>query len=853
MIRLLRYIAWRRLRRERLRTVITLLGIGLGVAVVLAIELANRATLNSVEVMVDQIAGETRLSVRGDAAGFPDSMLALVARHPAVGKALPIVEASSRHEETGATLLVLGVDLLVDSGSRGYTTEVSDPFSLVTRPDRVLVAAGYAGRHDLEPGSTMTLLTGRGLIPVTVGGVIESGGVAEAYGGKVIVMDVTAAQFLFQREGRLDRIDVVPAEAEAMALQSGGREALAALAARIGGDLPGSLRVELPESRVSQAAELLSSFQVNLRMVSTVALFVGMFLVYNTMSIAVVQRRREIGILRALGVPKGRVLALFTIEGFVYGLVGSGLGVLVGIGLARGALAAVTGTVSRLYLLVEATRVPLSPIAIAACMLLGTGVSTVAAFLPGREAAGEPPVVTLRQAPFQGSRRGRILLSVVVGVALLGLAAWLATLPPVRGVALFGYIAGFLVVFGFAFFSPLACILFGRTARPLLGRWFGIEGKLAADHLTRTIGRSALSVSALMTGLALVVCVATMIHSFKESIVVWIENTVGADLLVSTSAGEAAAASIPFPVEFGDSLATIPGVVSVNSFRLIESRYRGQGIAISSLLLADWIRDNRLIAIGRRLPGPPAPDWAIVSENFANRFRVGVGDTLHLSSPSGLVPVTVAVVFLDYTSDQGAIFIDRPLYARAWGDRLVDTFDLYIPDAADRPRVRNVIEDRFGRSRRFVILSQAELKARILGDVDATFNVVYALEAIALGIAILGIVNTLVASTLDRRRELGLLRAIGATRRQIGRLFVIEAAGMGIVGVILGLAAGYALSLLLVHVIQFQSTGWRFLYHFPYALVAITSVVTGVSAALAGYYPARIGAKTWGVEALQYE
>lgn len=851
MLRLLRYIALRRVRQQRLRTLITLLGIALGVAVVLAIELANRATIRSVEQMVDEISGAARLSVRGDESGFPDSVLARVVDHPGLKAALPVLEGSLHHEETGLNLLVLGVDFLGDAGPRGYDLEVANPLALLSRPDRLIVSAGYARAHGLSVGSPMTLLTARGPRRLTVGGIVKSGGPAEAFGGKVALLDIRAAQYLLARPERLDRIDLVPAP-----LFDGRstteRAGLDALARDLQKRLPPGLRVEPPAARAAQAVDLLASFQVNLRMVSTVALFVGLFLVYNTMSIAVVQRRREIGILRALGVPRGRVLALFTLEGFVYGLVGSALGVALGVLLARGALAAITGTLGRAYLLVEATKVPIAWPAVLAATSLGLGVAVVASVIPGREAAALPPAITLRELPFQEVRHDRIRWFLVTGLLLLGAAWFLSRLGPVNGVALFGYAAGFAIVFGFAAFAPAACLAFGRAVRPLLGRWFGVEGKLASDNLHRTLARTSLSVAALMTGLSLVVCVATMIHSFKQSIVVWIEQTIRADLLVSSDTGPGSKAELALPATFADSLATIPGVRRVNTFRYVNGRYQGRTVGLASLALTDWLKDNPLIA-RQRLPGPPRPDWAIVSENFADRFRKSAGDTITVPAPLGGATLTIGAVVLDYTSDKGAVFMDRALFRRAWGDSLADSFDIYLDAGADPGVVRQAIEGRYNPAHRILVSGNAELRKRILDNVDNTFAVVYALEAIALAIAVLGVVNTLVASILDRRRELGLLRALGATRRQIGRLFIVEAGAMGVVGVVLGLGAGWLLSLLLVQVIQFQSTGWRFLYHFPWWTVTATSLLTFVACLLTGWYPARLGARTWGAEALQYE
>jgi putative ABC transport system permease protein len=851
VIRLLRYIAWRRLTSDRLRAVITLLGIALGVAVVLAIELANRATTRSVESMVETIAGRARLAVRGDEGGLAEELLARVSGHPGVAAALPVIESSLRHQESGRSLFVLGVDLLADAGPRGYALDVPAPLDLVSRPDRVIVTQAYAAGQRLAIGSPMTLMTAAGPRVVRVGGLLPAGELADAFGGQLILLDVRAAQFLLGRPGRLDRIDLVPA-ARWNGRPTGEPAVLDALARDLAAGLPSGIRVEPPGARTAEAVQLLASFQVNLRMVSLVALFVGLFLVYNTMSIAVVQRRRETGILRALGVTRGRIVRLVTLEGFAWGVAGSALGIVLGVGLARGALLAVSSTLGRAYLPVSATEVPLSWPPMLAAALLGIGVSTVAAWLPGRDGAAMPPAITLRSLPVDDTGRRRLGLLAATSAVLLGGSWFLSRLGPVNGVALFGYLAGFGIVFGVAALAPAACLLFSRAVRRLFAGRFGVVGALAADNLGRSIGRTGLAVSALMTGLSLVVCVATMIHSFKHSIVVWVENSVRADLLVASDTGESAASNLALPASLGDSLAMVPGVRRVNSFRMIRTRVGDRNVALGSLDLAAWTADNPLVARSRRAEPPDAAS-AVIAENFADRFRLAAGDTLALDSPSGPLRLAVAAVILDYSSDQGAVFIDRSAYRAAWGDDLVDTFDLYLDPGASAAAVRAAIDARFGAARGLLIVENRQMRQRILSSVDNTFAIVYALEAIALAIAVLGIVNTLVASILDRRRELGLLRAVGATRRQVGRLFILEAASMGLLGIVLGLAAGLLLSWLLVHVIQFQSTGWRFLYRFPGAMVAATCAVTLVASALAGWYPARLGAKTWGAGALQYE
>jgi len=849
-------LAWRSAAAAKGRTAVTVLGVALGVAVSLAIRVANESVLASFRQSLDAVAGRTTLQVTAGEPGVDERLFRPLRETPGVAKASPIIESTVALE--GATrdvLLVLGVDVLADQGFRDYRVaaeageggEEAGALSLISEPGAVLVTRRFAEAHGLRVGSAFRVLGPGGPRRLMVRGLLELEGAGRALDGRFALMDIAGAQLAFDKVGRLDRIDVVT--------EPGADPR--AVAARIRERLGGGVTVEAPEARNRQVEAMLASFQLNLNVLSLIALFVGLFLIYNATATSVVRRRREIGLFRSLGVTRGQVAALVLAEAGVVGLAGGMLGVGLAAAMARYALEAMATTVSSLFAFVRPPAPTLPPRLAAYAVLGGTAVALFSALVPALEAAAVSPREALGRGSLERRRQGFALM-LAAGVLCLG-AAYAATRPgPVGGAPVFGYAAAFLVLLGAALLAPAAVAAAAAVARPLLlTRGRSATAGLAVVNLRRTLWRNAGTVAAMAVGLAMLVSVATMIGSFRRTVDLWLAQTVRADLLVSTAGRSVKGTDARIPERYAGAVARIPGVAAVDPFRGIRMAKDGRRFVLGSGdMRVQGSRSRLLFLEGESaavLAEARAEDAVVVSETFAVAAGVRRGDTLRLPTPAGERAFRVAGVFYDYTTEGGLVVMDRGLFRRLWDDPFVSSIAVYLAPGADPAAVRaRILEILRGRPDVVVFTNQA-LRRHVLAIFDQTFAITYALQAIALVVAVLGILNTVMASVMERQREIGTLRALGFTRAQVFRLVGGEAAALGALGNVLGVAAGIALSLVLIYVINKQSFGWSIQFSVPAAALAGYALLALAAAAAAGAAPAWRAASTPVAQALRYE
>jgi putative ABC transport system permease protein len=850
ILHLIRLLIWRTILRDRTRSLITMLGVALGVAVALAIHLANEGVLRSFSAGLDHVAGKARLQVSAGEAGFDETWFPSIAATPGVAQAAPIVQtATPVAGHPGELLLVLGVDVFSDGGIREYrgpTPMLEDPLRLLSDPNAILLTAHYAVAHGLGVGDLIHLLTPTGPKRFVVQGLLADQGAALAMDGRFAVLDIAAAQLNFGKLGRLDRVDLV--------LDPGADSNQVASSLRA--VLPPDLNVERPEARNAQVERMLDSFQLNLFVLSLIALFVGGYLVYNTMSVSVVRQRSQIGILRGLGVSRAGILLAVSGEGALIGLAGSLLGVGLGLLLTRATLAMVSRTVSSLYAFVRPGPVEIPATLILEAVLLGTGTSLLSAFLPALEATTISPRDTLAAASRE--RRHRLWALAGAGVALLLASYALAQLGPVHGRPLFGYGASLALLLGVTLLCPSALLILHRSLAPALTRARLLGGRLAAGNLGRGLRRNGVTVGAMVVGLAMLVSVSTMIHSFRRTVEVWVDQTIRADLYLSRASRLVKGADTRLPADVLTAVRHVPGVAEADGFRGLHLD-DGQG---GSFVLGagDFglmaTRGGLLFRRGESssiLLQARANDQVIVSETFAERYRVAEGDEAVLHPPGKTLALRIAGVYYDYTTDGGLLVMDRDLFQRLWRDPWLNSVVVYLAPGADPETVRQEILDRLAPQDRMVIFSNRGLKQRILEIFDQTFSITYGLEAIALLVAVLGVLNALLASTLERTREIGILRSIGFARGGILRSILWEAGLMGGLANLLGTMAGLGLSLILIHVINKQSFGWTIQFSFPSRLILEYALLTLGASLAAGLFPAWRASRLHIAEAVRYE
>ena len=837
---------------DRVRTVLSILAVGLGVGVVLAIQLANRSAIQSFESSLVEIAGRANLSILG-ADGVDELLLPRLRETlgPEVGIS-PVVEALAVVPSTRETLRILGTDIVQDSPVRETRLEQAELsprefLLLLTDPRSIIVGETFALRHGLRTGSKFPLLVSDRQEEFTVRAVLAPQGVGKVLAGNIAILDIAAAQLAFRRFGKLDRIDlVVP------------RDQVPETRELLERELPPSLRVERPAERAEQTDKMMRAFRWNLTALSYVSLIVGAFLIYNTIAVSVVRRRSEIGTLRALGATSGQVLRLFLSEALLLGLAGGIAGVGLGRLLAGFALQLVSGTVNTLYAAAPPAPVILDWNLIWVAIGIGGLTALFSALPPALEASGVLPAEALQRGAHERQRHIAVRRYAALGILTLALAGGASLLPAVAGLPLFGYLAAFLVIVGFSFLMPLLLLAFMSVLDVPVRRMAGVEGRLAARGLAASPARISVLAMSLATAVAMMASVAIMVGSFRETVQIWAEQTLRADLFLKPAAQVAGASDASIPPEAIALVRSNPQVEAVDAFRALDIVYDERRVLLGAGEWPTLVRYGNLLFVDGRSPQEVMSDGlsesVIVSEPFAIHSRVGTGDRIQLDTPSGEYSFEVKGVYYDYSNDRGTVVMDRDLYRRLYRDDTASTLAIYLKPGASGQDVKAQLDRDLGeQGYQFLITPNAVLQQAVLRVFDRTFAITYALEVVALLIAALGIANSLLAFVIERRRELGILRVLGASRGQLRKMILTEAGLVGLLGNLVGWAMGLLLSLILIYTVNRQSFGWTIQFSYPAVFLALSGLAIWLVSILAALYPARVAARFQPAEVIAIE
>ncbi|UCG14087.1 MAG: ABC transporter permease [Deltaproteobacteria bacterium] len=839
MLRLWRWFSFRHLRSYKGRALLCLLGVALGVAVFIGIKTAASSAMSSFQATVTSLAGTAELQVIGQGTGFPEGLYATVVSADGVRAATPVLEfnvlAAPPLDEP---LLMLGIDVFSDQEFRQYQFIESEQtsgaiLSFLTEPGAVALTEKFAERHGLNLNDQLEIFAGSKRLTFTLRTLLKLKGPARALEGNVALVDIATAQEAFDRIGRLDRIDLLLEEKTSTKMVVEDLRKL----------LPADVRVEEPNQRLGRIQEMVDAYRLNLLALSLIALFVGIFLIFNAVAFAVSKRRFEIAMLRVLGTQRWQILGLFLGEALIVGLLGAILGVGLGLVMAKLALKAMAQTISELYLLVRAETLTLSPLVI----LLGTGPALGVALLGGLVPSLEASRTLPKEALYRGTLERRLHMNIgkvsLVGGVVLALGYLCSQQPPVDGLPIFGFVAAFLILAGFSFLAPASVLLVNRVLAPVLARTFKLEGQMASRYLGRSLNRSAVAIASLMTALAMLISISILILSFRQTVVVWTEQIIAADIYISP-AGRITGQRGGLPSKLVDSLPQLPGVTAVE--RLTETPIR-IGEVVALLDATDLVVKEKFGRIMYRRGSSRdimrrcrEQGQVSISEVLSNRLGLGEGDTIEIPTPKGVESLVIAGVFYDYRTEGGMVIMDQSTYRRYWPeDRRYTSVALYLDSNADPEEVRAQIRRNLDQSQEVFITSNRELRREILRIFDQTFSITYALQIIAIVVAIFGIVNTLILLVRERERDIGVLKAVGATNRQVQRMTVLEAGLMGFISFVLGTVNGILLSLLLIFVINKQSFGWTIQFSIPPGMLGKTLILVLVCSVLAGIAPAR--------------
>ena len=665
----------------------------------------------------------------------------------------------------------------------------------------------------------------------------------------LVVMDISAVQERFGTPGKITRIDLLlsdraaqtsPGGAVSAERISGDRgEAVQAALARV---LPAGVAVERPSDRAARAESLLEAFHLNLQALSMLALIVGVFLVYNTLTVAVLQRRPLLGTLRCLGAESAAIRRTILLEAALLGALGAVLGLPLGTLLAGVFLERVGGTVNDVYVHIGALSVFFNPLALLKGFVLGVAAAVTGALVPALEAGRVAPVQVLRRSRVESGAQRAWKPLALCGLACFAAAAFLAWLPIASPVP--GMVAAFLLALGGALVSPALTRAFAAFSRRPLEFACGLAGGQAARGVAANLSRTGLAVGALALALAMTVGVALMIASFRVTLQKWMAQSLHADVYMRP-AGPPLLRHKTFLAE--ETLATLrarPDVDAVDTQRGRDVLLRNgsQVVVVCTDLPVTFSRGREHFPVyeGNMDEGfqRVMNGEVFVSEPFARKQNTGVGGMIELPTPSGWVSVRIAAVYHEYGNDRGVVHMDLGTYRKLYGDARANSAALYLKPGVDADAVRAGIQRTLGAEAGLLVFSNRSLRAEALKVFDRTFAITAQLETLALTVGLCGIVTALLAMLHERSREFALLRALGLSARGLTGIVILEGTLLGAFALLVGVVLGPALTWVLINVINVRAFGWTIFFTFDGWVFVRVTLLALCMGAVAGLYPA---------------
>lgn len=838
------------LNQERGRTALTVLGVALGVAVLVAIDLANESAVASFKNTLNDVAGRAVLTVRGNGQGLDGSMVRELREFEEISSISPLIQGNAiwrpADDRAPETLLLFGIDMLFSEERdevqvrdiRFRLEQDRDPTSFFSRSDALIFTERFLLKAGLELGDQVELEIGGITQTFTVGGVLDAGDLTNTYDGNVLITDIGIADILLRRNGLVDRMDLTVVE---------GTD-VDALAERLEAWLPPSALVERPERRGSQVDEMLAAFRFNLRALGQISILVGAFLIFNTMSVAVVRRRTAIGTLRAMGVSRGAIRGVFLLEGALLGLVGSILGMIGGTVLAVSLLGVVSDAISINFFQTTARTLAPSAGIYAMALAMGVGGSVLAALKPANEAATTPPANTMRRGSVEAAGSS-LTSSLVIGAVLAGLGVVALLVRPGFRIPLSGYVASIFFLAAFVWWSRPVLALCTMVLRGVYTRLFGAEGLLAISSTQASLGRASVAICGLMISVGMAVSVSVMVSSFRDTVTTWMGQVLVADLYVTVATDRPTERPEGMPDTISSKIAAIPGVEAVDPFRMKRLVINGRPAFLGAGSLSVVRFENNAVD-GRPMPEvlkeALANEELIVSESFARKHGYKAGDVIDIPTPRGIKPMRINALTYDYSSEQGYAIMDRAVFLRYFDDPLIDSVAVYLEPDADRAEVRrqiNAAAASLADHPPITMREDSDIRALALTAFDRTFAITYLLQLIAVIVAVLGVATTLLSQILDRRHEIVTLRYIGASQARVARIVVLESGLIGVAGLALGIVSGLLLSWILTRVIMLESFGWTIQFGIPWLVVAQIAGIVFLATVIAAIFPARQAAK----------
>lgn len=801
----LRYLA-----RRRSLAILQLLGIAFGVAAAVGMTLASRSALENMEGAVDFLKGGSTHTIARPAGPMEEELLTKIMNDPSVKFFAPVIDRRVRLA-TGDQVRVLGVDPFLDKNVRSITREIAssanpekreDTFrSFLLDPGTVLIDEYIAKAGNIAAGQSLMTMQG----PLKVVQVF-----ANPSGEPLVIMDIEHAQKFFRMAGYIDRTDLVVTD------EAGLRKRWAQ-----------GFIIESNQQKAQTLSALLGAFKLNLQALSLLALFVGIFLIYNTAMFTVVSRRRDAGILLAIGASRGQVTLAFLVEVLLLGVTGGALGGIMGYLLSKFLVQIVGGTISTLYFFLRHSALPWTFWNIAGGTLLGCAASIVGSLPPLLELHRVQPVQALRGRTTSRSASKKMKVVGTIGLFCLVLASSFFLLSFLN--VYIGFAGAFAFLLGASLFAGFIIMITVPFLKRIFSYAIGLGGKIAVGNIRENLGRTSVAVAAFMIALSMSIGLSSMIDSFRHSLIWWMNGQLRGEAYISTKN------DIVVPEEAYDELKKVPGIGGIDVFRNVEISFRGKPAGITSIdaaVLQKYAQFAWLEGSDRSWEDVRRGD-VIISESFSLRFKVKMGDRVTIDTARGPAKLRVAGTYYDYASEHGVIMIDRSLFFRLFNDRTINSLGIFID--APEPEKEGILEKARQISRKYGLpfSTREQFHQRILGIFDSTFAVTRSMRIIAVIVAFLGIAGALMTLFVERQKEFGIYRALGFTTGDVARITIAESIGLGLISFFMSTVVGTIFTFVLIRVINRQSFNWTIFYHLtsqPYTVTFLTAIAASVAA-----------------------
>jgi len=849
-VKILTRIAWRNAWRRPLQSIFLIFGVAIGVAMIVAIDLANGSAQRAFELGTETVAGRATHQIMAGPTGLDQDLYIQLRRDLDYRLSAPIVEeyvvAPALDEQP---MRLLGIDSFAEAPFRSYLGTGSGPAGpsasylsgLMAQPNTILLSSVVAERYGVEVGQPLTVRVGSNNAELNIVGLLEpTDDLSRRALDGLLIADIATAQEVLGRVNRLDRIDLILPPGE-----SGD-----AVIEQINTILPPSALIQRSAARAGTVDEMTEAFRMNLTALSLLALVVGMFLIYNTVTFSVVQRRPILGSLRSLGMTQREIFGLILGEAALLGLLGTVLGLGFGILLGFGAVRAVTQTINDLFFVVAVREVDIPAFTLIKGAVIGISAAIIGAAIPAYEATSVPPAGAMQRSNVEG--RILSLLPWLSGLGALLLAIGAALLIPEWTLEIsFGGL--FAVILGCALLTPILTLWMMRGVSWIMdklsqtGGPFGVIGRMAPRYIIRSLSRTSVAVAALMVAVSVIIGVGIMIGSFRGTVETWLEDILQADIFIAPPSLGAGQVTSTIDPQIVDSLSNLDGVTRAATTR---------SVTVLSFVNDAEASEIGLIALSEDIAGEgrdyrdSVGDWletweavvaggALINEPMANRTGLGVGDTIELQTERGRQAFSIVGIPVSFDVNS-IVYLDDAVYRELWDDTAISAVGLFVEPSANVDQMVDQIRGDLANANtvEMMVSSNIGLRQNALDVFDRTFAITIALQLLATLVAFIGILSTLMSLQLERRREIGVLRANGMTRGQLWRLSLFETGLIGSTAGLIAIPTGFLLSIILIYIINLRSFGWSLQMQLESEHFVQAFGVALIAALLAGLYPA---------------